>query len=169
MHIVSLRKEHERGAFDCGVASLNVFLKQRARRNAEAGFSATYVLLEEGTPRILAYYTIAAGQFACRELPDNLGKRLPKHPVPVLRLCRLATDLTRRGQGLGEIMLVDALHRAVMISTELGIHAVEVDALSAQARSFCQRYGFRSLRDDVNHLYLPVASIRDWEAQGRGI
>jgi predicted GNAT family N-acyltransferase len=159
MHIVALRKEHERGAFDCGVESLNVFLKQHARRNAEAGFSATYVLLKEESPRILAYYTIAAGQFACRELPDDVGKQLPKHPVPVLRLCRLATDLTQRGQGLGELMLVDALRRTVKVSTELGIHAVEVDALSAQARSFYQRYGFRSLRDDVNHLYLPVASI----------
>jgi len=161
VHIVSLRKEHERGAFDCGVESLNVFLEQHARRNAEAGFSATYVLLEEANPRILAYYTIAAGQFSCGALPEDIGKRLPKHHVPVLRLCRLATDLTRRGQGLGEIMLVDALRRAVMISTEIGIHAVEVDALSTQARSFYQRYGFRSLRDDVNHLYLPVALIGD--------
>lgn len=161
MHIVSLRKEHERSAFDCGVESLNVFLKQHARRNAEAGFSATYVLLEKESPVVLAYYTIAAGQFSCRELPGESGKGLPKHPVPVLRLCRLATDLSRRGQGLGEIMLVDALRRAVMISTDIGIHAVEVDALSAQARSFYQRYGFRSLRDDVNHLYLPVALIGD--------
>ena len=160
MRIVPLDRTHDREGFDCGEESLNAFLKQHARRNADQGFSVTYVLTEDDSHEILAYYTIASGEFDCDLLPAKGRKGTPRHAVPVIRLCRLATDMTRRGKGLGEIMMMDVLRRAVMLSGQIGVHAIEVDALSDAARRYYLKYGFQSLQDDLNHLYLPIETAR---------
>ena len=80
------------------------------------------------------------------------------HPVPVVLLARLAVDKSTQGVGLGDWLLLDALQRSVDISSGLGIHAVEVDALDDQAAAFYRKYGFMPLLDEPLHLYLPLAT-----------
>ncbi|HLA63934.1 MAG TPA: GNAT family N-acetyltransferase [Rhodothermales bacterium] len=158
--IERLAAHHDRTAFDCGVESLNTFLREHARRNAKQDFSATFVAVPEGETRVLAYYAISSGHVAAELLPPDVRRRLPRYPAPVVRLGRIASDLTVRGQRLGEAMLLDALKRALAISEELGVYAVELDALSEGARRFYERYGFTPLEDDPLHLYLPMRTIR---------
>ncbi len=160
LRIVPLDRNHDREGFDCGDAGLNLFLQRGALQNRNAGFSVTYVLTEGVSRRILAYYTIAAGEIACGLQSEKDTKSLPRYPVPVLRLCRLAVDRTFQKRGYGGSMLVDVLRRALHLSSSLGLHAVEVDALNDTARNFYRRYGFRSLPDDTLHLYLPLKAFR---------
>ncbi len=65
-----------------------------------------------------------------------------------------------QGQGLGSFLLIDALRRTQQISEEVGIRAVEVDALDDAVRRFYVKFGFVSLVDDPNHLLLSVSVIR---------
>lgn len=110
---------------------------------------------------MLAYYAIRAGEVAATTVPDRLRKRLPKYPIPVLHLARLAVDVRVAGKRLGERMLTDALSRALSLSDELGLHAVEIWALNERARAFYEHFGFVGLKDDENHLYLPISTIRE--------
>lgn len=155
-----LRKAHDRASFDCGIESLNVFLKQHALQNSKAGYSKTYVMLADGVPDVMAYYTICAGEFACALLPPDELKKVPQYPVPVVRLCRLATDVKYQKLGLGSAMLVDALRRAVQVSNHIGVRAVEVDALGDRARIFYQNFGFIPLTENQNHLYISIQSAK---------
>jgi hypothetical protein len=47
------------------------------------------------------------------------------------------------------------------LADQLGIHAVEVDAIDHHASAFYQKYGFVLLLDNSLHLYVPIATIRD--------
>jgi GNAT superfamily N-acetyltransferase len=109
--------------------------------------------------RVLGYYTLAAGAVAFEQLPSDAARKLPKHPVPVILLARLAVDQSTQGKGLGEELLLDAFQRALDLSSALGVHAVEVDALDDIAAAFYRRYGFTPLLDDPLHLYLPMATV----------
>ena len=109
----------------------------------------------------MGYYTLASGSVAFETLPKKVAKRLPRHPIPVVLLARLAVDQVAQGAGLGRRLLVDALERCLGLSRELGIHAVEVDAIDDQASAFYQKYGFVALGDDQRHLYLPMATVQD--------
>ncbi len=80
--------------------------------------------------------------------------------IPVVLLGRLAVDRSVQGQGLGELLLLDALRRAQHIADEIGVRAVEVDAIGEKARAFYARYGFVQLVDDPNHLFLSLQVIR---------
>ena len=119
----------------------------------------TFVAVLPGEKRVIGYYTLAAGAVAFEHLPTDIARKLPRHPVPVVLLARLAVDQSRQGQRLGEGLLLDALQRVLDLSSELGIHAVEVDASDDAAVAFYRKYGFVSLQDDIHHLYLPIATI----------
>jgi hypothetical protein len=52
------------------------------------------------------------------------------------------------------------LTRTLDLSEKLGIHAIVVDALDAEAKSFYERFGFLPLTDDEMRLFLPLNAIR---------
>jgi GNAT superfamily N-acetyltransferase len=118
------------------------------------------VALRPGEKRILGYYTLASGAIAFQNLPAGAAKKLPRHPVPVILLARLAVDRSAQGCGLGRILLADALKRSLGLADRLGIYAVEVDAIDTAAKSFYERFGFVPLLDNAFHLYLPPATIK---------
>lgn len=157
--IEPLSAARDRDAFDCGEQALNEYLKRYARQNQERGVGRTFVAVPEGEQRIVGFYTLSAGSVAFADVPGHLRKRLPRYPIPVAHLGRLATCQFVQGRGLGEALLFDALRRTVQIGTDLGIVAVEVWAKSDRARDFYQKYGFESLIDDRQHLYLPLATV----------
>lgn len=159
--IEPLRASHERGEFSCGKAPLDDFLRMRASQYEKRRLGRTYVALFPGATRVAGYYTLAAGAVAIANIPPETAKRLPKHPVPVILLGRLAVDLKAAGQGLGRSLLRDALRRSLGLSEQLGVLAVEVLAIDAEARQFYTKYGFVPLVDNDLHLFLPLRTIEE--------
>lgn len=156
-----LDKSFDREPFDCGVAPLNAFLKSRARQSQNKGFNRTYVAIAENDPRktIVGYYAVSMGQIELNSLPDESRKSLPRHPIPVGRIGRLAIDKSMQGKGLGREVLVDALKRVRDASKIVGAFAVIVDAKNESAKRFYQKYGFLPLADDPMTLFLAIGSI----------
>lgn len=156
---------HDRTAFSCGRPSLDDFLRAHASQYEKRRLGKTFVAVpalktEEEHRRVIGYYTLAAGAVAFERLPAQANRKLPKHPVPVVLLARLAVDSKAQGKGLGERLLLDALQRSLDLSNGLGVHAVEVVALDEVAAAFYRKYGFASLLDNPLHLYLPITTIK---------
>ena len=80
--------------------------------------------------------------------------------VPAILLGRLAVRASLQGQGFGSALLMDALKRSEGIADGLGVRAVVVDAIDHAVRNFYLKHGFDPLLDDPNHLFLPIARIR---------
>lgn len=155
-----LDKAHDRSAFDCGRPMLNEWLKDRASQFDRRDLSRTFVATRPEETRVLGYYAISTHRVIYDVLPAAEAKGLPRLDVPVVLIGRLAVDQSAQGQGLGALLLVDALRRSAQISEQVGIRAVEVDALDDAARKFYLKFGFRPLRDDPRHLFLPMHEIR---------
>jgi ribosomal protein S18 acetylase RimI-like enzyme len=159
--IEKLHRRHDRAAFSCGVTELDDYLRLYATQNEKTSISQHFVAVPApGHTRILGYYALSAGAVAFDQIPDDLKKRLPRYPIPIAHIGRLAVDQSMQGQGLGEDLLIDALLRILLAADEIGIHAVEVLATNDQAKNFYQKYGFTPLPENHRHLYLPLAHIR---------
>jgi ribosomal protein S18 acetylase RimI-like enzyme len=158
--ISRLGEDHVREAFDSGVAPLDEFLRRYARQNDERGISRTCVATRAGGREVLGHVTLRVGHVVCEQLPPTERDRLPRYPVPVLHVARLAVDRRVRGQGLGEDLLLFALRKAVDATEAVGIRGVEVIAKDQAARGFYLRYGFRPLVDDRFHLYISLKTVR---------
>jgi GNAT superfamily N-acetyltransferase len=160
LEISRLRADHIRDGFECGVAALDEFLRLFAGQNERKGLSRTFVATRPGQLDVLGYVTVRVGEVACGELPEEEARRLPRYPVPVLHVARLAVDRRARGTGLGERLLMYVLRKALDVAEELGVWGIEVVAKDESARKFYERYGFKPLVDDRLHLYLPLRTVR---------
>jgi GNAT superfamily N-acetyltransferase len=158
--IQRLNKSHDRSAFDCGQPLLNDWLNKRAGQFDRRDLSRTFVATRPEETVVCGYYAISTHRVLYEDLPDAEAKGLPRLDVPVVLLGRLAVDRSAQGQGLGALLLVDALRRTLHISEDVGIRAVEVDAIDEAARQFYLKFGFRSLLDDTQHLMMPIHEIR---------
>ena len=154
-----LGKHHNRAAFSCGVEALDAYLQQHARRNVEQRIAAVFVLVDIENNRLIGYYSLSSGSVDLQGFPENLKKKLPRYPVPIVLLGRLAIDVGYQKQHLGEALLVDALKRAFDHSHHVGAMAVVVDAKGDQARAFYERYGFQRFVDDEYRLFIPMTTI----------
>lgn len=154
-----LSRRHDRAHFRCGEPSLDEFLARYALQNQKAGLTTTHVLIDEAMPRaILGYMSLSAAQVALEDLQEADRARLPRYPVPALRLTRLAVAQDRQGRGYGELLLGEAVNRCCAMREHAGVRVLVVDALHECAAAFYERYGFRPTGRTAGTLYLPLGS-----------
>ena len=159
MVIERLTARHARAEFDCGEEPLNRFLSTFARQKTDRDLGMTFVAVPAaGERRVLGYYTLLAGAVAGEVMAER--DVASQHVVPVVRLARLAVDRQHQGQGLGKLLLLDALRRVQAVADEVGAYAVVVDALHERAGSFYRHCGFRPFLDNPLQLYMTLRAVR---------
>lgn len=131
---------HSLTDFNCGVSSLNDWLKRQALRNEGAGVSRTFVVCRD--LQVIGFYALAAGSVHRQEAPGKLRRRMPE-PIPVMVLGRLAVDVQWQTRGIGRGLLKDAVARTIQAAQYAGMRALIVHALSEDARLFYLRHGFQ--------------------------
>lgn len=152
-----LNRRHDRTAFHCGAEALDRYLRQQARQDADTRVAAPFVAVRPPDARALGYYTLSASVLTLADLPDELARKLPRYPqLPVALLGRLAVDASAKGQGLGEHLLLDALHRSLAHADQIAAMAVIVDAKDEKAASFYRHYGFLPLQTQPTRLFVPM-------------
>jgi predicted N-acetyltransferase YhbS len=135
-----IKETHCRDDFDCGIQTLNQWLKRQALANGSSGASRTFVVCEN--QHIIGFYALATGSVRRGDAPGSIKRRMPD-PIPVMVLGRLAVDLHWQKKGVGSGLLKDAVLRTLAVSQQAGIRALIVHALSEQAKSFYFHYGFQ--------------------------
>ena len=157
-----LREDHDRKNFSCGNVSLDRYLKEQAGQDLRRACATPFVLAAgPGSVSILGYYTLSSYGVDAGELPAAVAKRLPRYPlIPATLLGRLAVDRRYQKQGIGEFLLLDALHRALVQSVEIAAAAVVVDAIDAGAAEFYRHFGFVPFPTIAGRLFLPMKALR---------
>jgi GNAT superfamily N-acetyltransferase len=160
LKIEPLGAHHDRAGFTCGVESLDRYLKTQASQDVKRMANGVFVLAELDEPdAILGYYTLCATSLAPGEVPPSARKFVPRYPLVAATLIgRLAVAVRRQGEGLGTLLLADALRRAYGSAGIVGSSMVVVDAISEAAASFYEATGFVRLPDSLR-LILPTATI----------
>ena len=157
-----LDQSHDRNAFDCSSEALNQFLRQTARQHIQKGISRTFVLTDSEQPEsILGFFTLSLCEVRAEKLSPKLAKKYPSN-VPGVRLARLAVAKEWQRQGIGEILMIEAMQRTLLIAENVGIISLFVDAKDEAAKAYYDRYGFVSLEDTPLELFLPLATIKQF-------
>ena len=111
--------------------------------------------------QIAGFYTLSATTIELEKLPPEFTKKLPRYPhLPATLLGRLARALEFEGQGIGDLLMVDALTRAYESSSVIGSVAVVVDPKDEKAARFYGAFGFQPL--DGQKMFLPMKVVPDW-------
>jgi len=160
LKIEPLSSHHDRAGFTCGVESLDRYLKTQASQDVKRMANGVFVFTGLDEPKaILGYYTLCATSLAQGEVPLPARKFVPRYPLVAATLIgRLAVARERQGEGLGTLLLADALRRAYASAGIVGSSMVVVDAISEQAAAFYEATAFVRLPDSLR-LILPTSTI----------
>lgn len=155
-----LQSKHKKSDFSCGKEMLDFYIQKQANQDIKRKLSACFVIAQEETKRIKGYYTLSNSSIPQDLIPPEIQKKLPKtyQSIPAILLGRLAIDSQFQGQGIGRLLLVDALKRCQDISKSLGFFAVIVDPIDHNAEKFYTKYGFIKLPDS-GKMFLPMKTI----------
>lgn len=142
-----LNAGHDRASFACGETALDQYLKTQAGQDLRRGFASVIVGVKRGSSDICVYYTLSAASVDLTSLPESLRNKLPRYgQVPAVLLGRLAVTLDAQGQGLGALLLADAVKRST--HSGLGWAVLMIKAKHERAAAFYQHFGFRSFAHD---------------------
>jgi GNAT superfamily N-acetyltransferase len=153
-----LRRDHPRRAFHCGEPAVDGWLAAKALQSQDKHLSVTRVLLDAGAA-IAGYYTLATGQVDFSELPAEVAKGLPRRMLPVAVLAWLGVGSTHQGQGLGRLLLAQALRDCADAGRTLAFIAVILDCVSDAAKAFYQQWDFRELPGHPYRLFLTFKQL----------
>jgi len=150
---------HVLEGFDCGRAPLNVWLTKHARAAAAAGSARTWVTVGFEHDRVVGYHALTAAGVERQGATARAVKGMPRHPVPVVLLARLAVDSSAGGHGVGAWLLRDAMTRTLAASETIGVRPMLVHALDDDARAFYIHHGLEPSPTDPRHLMIIIKDI----------
>jgi len=137
--VESLSVNHELAGFDCGEELMNSWLRDKALEADRKNTARTFVLVENN--KVLAYYALSAGTVRSSGVPSQLGE-LPRHPIPVFLLARLAVDRSLQARGIGKALVKDAVKRCLVANRQVAGVCLMVEALNDRVRDFYLKLGF---------------------------
>jgi ribosomal protein S18 acetylase RimI-like enzyme len=152
LHIQPLDKAlHDRADFDCGVSVLNDYLEKQAALDIKRKASGCWVMTtQKDSKTVLAYYTLSAEAIDALDLPEMpkaISKKLPRYRrFGAALLGRLGVDKSQQGRGIGELLLMDAFHRCLVM--DIPVVVIVVDPKDSKAADWYERFGFRPLTED---------------------
>ena len=157
--IEALSKTHNRNAFDCGNKALNDFLQKIAYQHSEKGLSKSFVLIDTAYPTdIIAYMSLVVCEVLAEDIPHQWKNKYPKR-IPAAKLAKLAVAKNDQRKGYGEVLLVDAMQKTLQVSYKMGIAGLFVDAKHEEAKAYYHQFGFISLPEQLDNLFLPIKTI----------
>jgi GNAT superfamily N-acetyltransferase len=166
--IEALCNQHHKKEFYCANLALDSYLKTQAKQDVKRRVSRVFVATRSSEPNIIVgYYTLSSLSIELSHLPQTVAAKLPKHPIPAAFIGRLAVSQPAQGQGIGKMLLADAIKRTLAVSSQIAIYAMVVDAIDEDATRFYQKFGFSYLNSYLNsypdtdnqRLFLPLKVV----------
>lgn len=145
---------HDVSEFSCGTEPIDIWLKKHSLNAMRVNTGRTYVAVVND--KVAGYYAIAAGSLLRSDLPSTLRFEIPNHPVPLVLLARVGVDRKYQREGLGTVLVLDAIRKALMVGENVGVFCVATNAKDEMAKSFYQSMGFRSSKSDPRLMLFPL-------------
>ena len=152
---------HDRTAFSCGVAALDDWFRLRAGQDEKRNVARIFVAIDDQRG-IVGFYSLSSFTFTIADLPPEHVKRLPRYDViPAALIGRLARDERVRGEGVGGLLLADAVRRVIGASRSLAVFAIVVEAMDEKAAAFYRAFGFAPFPNRPLRLFMPASAAAE--------
>jgi len=148
--------------FSCRSSEQTQWLSRHAKQSASTGTTRVFVVTQQDSDVVVAYYAWCMAQLDLESSPDRLTKGAGRYPQPVALLARLGVDTEHERRGIGAALLVDAISRLLTISDDIGCRGLLIHAESTEARDFYLHHipELEASPTDALHLVLLLKDAR---------
>lgn len=160
MKIISIQESNKKDIifFDSGIKELNDYFVNYALFNDINNIGKTFILYDDNN--LIGFYTLSNASISINEIPDTYKSKLPKYPIPCIRIARLAIDKKYQNKGYGRLLLKDAFIKTLAISKKSGLCFVVVDS-KPSSKNYYKKFGFTSSKNKELTLLLPIKTLID--------
>ena len=149
--------KQDRRAFSCGVASLDDWFRHRAGQDEKRNVARVFVAMDD-QHGVVGFYSLSSFALTIADLPGERARRLPRYDlIPAALIGRLARAQRVRGQGVGDVLLADAIRRILSAAGTLAVFAIVVEAKDEKAAGFTRDFGFESFPSRPSRLFMPAS------------
>jgi len=153
--------KHDRAEFSCGVATLDDWFHTRAGQDEKRNVARVFVAVDDQRG-IVGFYSLSSFTLAIADLPREYAKRLSRYDlIPAALIGRLARDKRVRGEGVGDLLLADAVRRIIGASHALAVFAIIVEARNVEAAAFYRDFGFAPFPSRPLRLFMPMSEAAE--------
>jgi ribosomal protein S18 acetylase RimI-like enzyme len=154
VEIEPLGRHHDRARFSCGQPDLDDWFRSRASQDEKRNVTRVFIAVSADLG-VVGFYSLSALSLSLDNLPAEVAQKLPRYPaVPAALIGRLARHERVRGQGIGELLLADAIRRILGAGRSVAVFAIVVDAKDDRAVDFYRAFGFREFPLHPRRLFL---------------
>jgi GNAT superfamily N-acetyltransferase len=157
LRLERLDAHHDLSTFDSGNDELDGWLQRHGLAAQQMDSARTFVLTKHD--RVVGYFSLTMGSVLRQDAPAKLVRGLPAYPVGMVLVARLAVDRREQGNGLGGILLAEALRKAVAAGDAAAARLVVVDAIDENAARVDERHGFLPAPEHPLRLYRRMKDI----------
>ena len=143
------------------------YLRLNARKQQKDDMTRAYVVVKEGSPRILGYHAINLGMMNVDELKRRPRGASDQGEIPVLFLGQIAVDQGARGRGFGSILMHHIFEKACVVADAAGCHAIILDVISVggEVELACRKaryesFGFATFASNPARMFLAMKQVR---------
>jgi len=153
--------KHDRAAFSCGVAALDAWFRLRAGQDEKRNVARVFVAIDD-RHGVVGFYSLSSFTLAIPDLPPERAARLPRYDaIPAALIGRLARDERVRGEGVGDLLLADAVRRVLGAARSLAVFAIVVEAKNEKAVAFYRDFGFEPFPNRPFRLFMPISDAAE--------
>src|SRR5437870_1723593 len=153
--------KHDRAAFSCGVAVPDDWFRHRAGQDEKRNVARVFVAVDD-RHGVVGYYSLSSFTLAIADLPTEHAKRLPRYDaIPAALIGRLARDEKVRGEGVGDLLLADAVRRVIGAARSLAVFAIVVEATAEIAAAFYRDFGVVPFPNRPLRLFMPASEAAE--------
>jgi GNAT superfamily N-acetyltransferase len=150
--------KHDRAAFCCGADALDDWFRQRAGQDEKRNVARVFVAIDDRFG-VVGFYSLSSFTLTIADLPAEYGKRLPRYDaIPAALIGRLARDQRVRGEGVGDLLVADAIRRILGAARSMAVFAIVVEAKDDRAGAFYRSFGFEVFPDHPRRLFITAAA-----------
>jgi GNAT superfamily N-acetyltransferase len=154
VRVEPLGKQHDRATFSSGQPDIDDWFRRRASQDKRRNIARVFLAIDDELG-IIGFYSLSSYTLTLDHLPEDLARKLPRYDaIPAARIGRLARDQRVRGQGIGELLLADAVRRVLGAARSIAVFAIIVDAKDDAAAAFYRRFGFQPFPLQPSRLFL---------------
>ena len=150
--------KHDRAAFSCGMPALDDWFRIRAGQDEKRNIARVFVAIDDRYG-VVGFYSLSSFTLAIADLPPGHAKRLPRYnSIPAALIGRLARDDRVRGEGVGELLLSDAVRRVLGAAHSLAVFAIVVESKDDKAAAFYRDFGFEPFPNRPLRLFMTASA-----------
>jgi ribosomal protein S18 acetylase RimI-like enzyme len=138
--ISTLRDDHDLSRFCCGDRDLDKFINGKLKKYHEKNRVKTFCACLRGSTTVYGLYTLSIRSEDAKLLLEN-ERGFEKH-FPAIHIGTLAVARHLQGNGLGKILLLNALERSYYVAQNVAVFGVALRSLNDRTTRLYESYRF---------------------------